>query len=51
MENISVGSNMVNGLREMYSRGREQITSEGDPEGDTICLVKAPSDPSASSTD
>ncbi|XP_013923311.1 PREDICTED: deleted in malignant brain tumors 1 protein-like [Thamnophis sirtalis] len=51
MENISVGSNMVNGLREMYSRGREQIASEGDPEGDTICLVKAPSDPSASSTD
>ncbi|XP_070585596.1 soluble scavenger receptor cysteine-rich domain-containing protein SSC5D isoform X2 [Erythrolamprus reginae] len=51
MENISVGSNMVNGLREMYSRGREQITSEGDPEGDTICLVKDPSDPSASSTD
>ncbi|XP_039203215.1 deleted in malignant brain tumors 1 protein-like [Crotalus tigris] len=51
MENISVGSNMVNGLREMYSRGREQITSEGDAEGDTICLVKAPSDPSANSTD
>uniref|UniRef100_A0A8D0DMR6 Soluble scavenger receptor cysteine-rich domain-containing protein SSC5D n=1 Tax=Salvator merianae TaxID=96440 RepID=A0A8D0DMR6_SALMN len=42
MKNITVGSDMTNGLREMYSRGREQIASisEGDGDGDTICLVK-----------
>ncbi|XP_062993640.1 deleted in malignant brain tumors 1 protein-like [Elgaria multicarinata webbii] len=40
MENITVGSDMVNGIREMYSRGREQIVPTVDPDGDTVCLVK-----------
>ncbi|XP_033025984.1 deleted in malignant brain tumors 1 protein-like [Lacerta agilis] len=44
MENITVGSDMVNGIREMYTRGREQIASEGDSDGDTIHLVKNTSD-------
>uniref|UniRef100_A0A6J0USU5 Scavenger receptor cysteine-rich domain-containing protein DMBT1-like n=1 Tax=Pogona vitticeps TaxID=103695 RepID=A0A6J0USU5_9SAUR len=44
MENIAVGSEMVNGIREMYTRGRNQLASEADPNADTVCLVKASSD-------
>ncbi|KAH0626618.1 hypothetical protein JD844_001702 [Phrynosoma platyrhinos] len=51
MENITVGSDTVNGIREMYMRGREKIASEADHEGDTICLVKNTSEPSAEHTD
>nr|XP_060636605.1 deleted in malignant brain tumors 1 protein-like [Anolis sagrei ordinatus] len=51
MENITVGSDVVNGIREMYMRGKEQIVPEADHEGDTICLVKATSEPSADNTE
>ncbi|XP_053118567.1 deleted in malignant brain tumors 1 protein-like [Hemicordylus capensis] len=52
MRNIgNIGSEMVNGTREIYSRGASQAATDTELDGDTICLVKATIDSPTDTSD